>query len=97
MVLVVCPCAFPGRAALAWGGLGHRLRADIAERHLTPEARAAVKELLEQGEDLPSVAGWADRVKREFKESATWHYVDVPIDESRYDPTFCQNGACVVT
>jgi hypothetical protein len=36
----------------AWGRLGHRLTARIAERNLNPKARAAVKALLEKGESM---------------------------------------------
>ena len=38
--------------AWAWGRLGHRLIARIAERNLTPQAKAAVAALLVLGETL---------------------------------------------
>jgi hypothetical protein len=72
----------------AWGRLGHRLTARIAERHLNPKAREAVKALLEEGESLADASTWADEHKREIRGSAPWHYVDVPLDEPRYDSRF---------
>jgi hypothetical protein len=38
--------------AWAWGRLGHRVIARLAERHLTPSARAGIAELLKPGESL---------------------------------------------
>ena len=38
--------------AWAWGRTGHRVIAKLAERHLSPVAKAAIAELLESGESL---------------------------------------------
>ena len=65
-----------GSSAWAWGALGHRLTAPLAERHLTPEALAAVKDLLDDGETLAEASLWADPHKREVRGSAPWHYVN---------------------
>ena len=72
----------------AWGGLGHRLIARLAERHLNPKAKAAVPALLEPGESLADYSTWADEHRRELPKTAPWHYVDVPLDEPRYDDRF---------
>ena len=45
---------------------------------------------------LADVATWADE-QREVPGSGPWHYVNVPITESRYDPKFCPPGGCVVS
>src|SRR5688572_11280252 len=69
-----------------WGGEGHQLIALIAEERLTPEARAAVKDLL--GSDNLSdaeVVNWADEVRRERRDTAPWHYVNIPHDANAYD------------
>ena len=50
----------------AWGRLGHRLTARIAERNLNPKARAAVKALLEEGESLADASTWADEHRRDL-------------------------------
>ncbi len=74
--------------AWAWGRLGHRVTARLAELHLTPKAKAEIKALLADGESLADCSTWADERRREMRKSAPWHYVDVPLDEPRYDPRF---------
>ena len=64
---------------------------------MTPEALAAVKDPLEDGETLAEASLWADRHEREFRGSAPWHYVNVSIDEPRYDRKHCPKGGCVVS
>jgi hypothetical protein len=49
----------------AWGPLGHRAIAAIAEKHLTPATQSHIAVILAQGHDLdlPSIANWADEVR----------------------------------
>jgi len=65
---------------VSWGFKGHQAVATIAENHLTPQAKAAVKELLGT-QSLSDVATWADEVRNEpaFKSTAGWHFVDLPL------------------
>ncbi len=65
--------------AWAWGRLGHRVIAKLAERHLTDEAKAGIKALLEPGESLADASTWADEHRRQLPRTAAWHYVDVPM------------------
>ncbi len=74
--------------AWAWGRLGHRVTARLAEAHLTPRAKAEIKALLAEGESLADCSTCADEHRRQVRKSAPWHYVDVPLDEPRYDPRF---------
>ena len=76
------------RPASAWGRLGHRVVARFAEPHLTSKTREAVKILLEPGETLGDCSTWADEHRRDVEGSGCWHYVDVPLNESRYDARF---------
>jgi hypothetical protein len=64
----------------SWGFKGHQAVATIAENHLTPQAKAKVKELL-GGQSLADVATWADEVRNEpaFRSTAGWHFVDLPL------------------
>jgi hypothetical protein len=66
------------------GGEGHQLVALIAEDHLTPSARAAVKDLLD-GANISDaeVANWADEIRRERPETSAWHYVNIPVDDPK--------------
>ena len=49
-------------SAFAWGPTGHRVVAEIAQRHLTPAAQAKVSKLLD-GRTLADVANWPDELR----------------------------------
>ena len=50
--------------AAAWGGLGHRTIAEIAERHLTPTAKANIEKYT-GGTPLAEYSVWLDMVRKE--------------------------------
>jgi hypothetical protein len=61
----------------AWGREGHEIIGKIAEDHLNAQANITVRSLL--GNDhLDSIANWADDIRRERRETAPWHYVNIP-------------------
>ena len=71
---------------LAWGGEAHQLVALIAEDQLTPEAKAGVTELLDgAGMYDAEVVNWADQIRRGRRETAPWHYVNIPHDAAGFD------------
>ena len=76
LLLVLLAAAPP--AGWAWGVLGHRAVARIAENHLTPAARQQVGKLL-GAETIPLVSIWADELRADpaFQETAPWHYLNV--------------------
>ncbi|WP_134087743.1 S1/P1 nuclease [Olivibacter sp. XZL3] len=63
----------------SWGVTGHRTIGLLAERHLTPQAKAAVKELLAD-ETLAQVSTYADEIrsKEAYRYTAPWHYINLP-------------------
>jgi hypothetical protein len=64
---------------------------------LSPAARTAIFDLLDDGEDLADASTYADEHKREIQGSAPWHYVNVPLDKDAYDDSFCDpRKGCVV-
>jgi hypothetical protein len=78
----------------AWDTTGHAIIAMLAQERLTPTARAAVSDLL-QGQSLVEVASWADEVRNQ--QTASWHYVNIEIDETQYEPNrHCPNRQCVI-
>jgi hypothetical protein len=92
-------------AAQAWGPLGHRVVAAIAQRHLDPGARIELQRLLapEHTTQLADVASWADDLRNDPGQQALWkqtrslHYVDVRDPHCRYSPPRdCAGGQCVV-
>lgn len=64
---------------VSWGSIGHRTVGQIAENHLSPKAKEAIKELIGK-ESLADVANWADEIRSQpnFKNTAPWHYVNLP-------------------
>jgi hypothetical protein len=70
------------------GRLGHRVISRIAEKNVNPKAKAAITDLLEPDESLADTSTWADEHRRQLPKTAPWHYVDVPLDEPRYDSKF---------
>ena len=63
----------------AWGALGHKTIAWIAQDRLSPRARSAVRELLGQDRGSPSVSTWADGIVHERPETAPWHYLNLDV------------------
>ncbi|MBV8390834.1 MAG: S1/P1 nuclease [Mucilaginibacter sp.] len=61
---------------ISWGRTGHSTIGLIAERHLTPEAKAAVNVLL-NGQSLADIASWAD--DNRDRATAPWHFINVPL------------------
>ncbi len=83
-------------SAWAWGRTGHRVAARMAERQLTPSARAAVRALLGPKTSFADAATWADE-QRDVPDSGQWHYVNIPIKEIRYHTRYCAAKGCVVS
>jgi hypothetical protein len=87
--------------AAAFGGDGHRIVAELAQRQLTAAARSEVSRLL-AGEADASLAGtstWADQVREleAWRYTAPWHYVNFPRGDCRYRARArCPGGDCVV-
>jgi hypothetical protein len=83
---IVLYCAMAPPAA-AWGPTGHRAVGRVAERHLTPEAARAVRDLL-GSEQLAYVTTWADEIRSEPRgvKAEPWHWVTIP-DGQTYDAT----------
>jgi hypothetical protein len=90
--LALLTLALSASPVWAWGRVGHRVTGRIAEQHLTPQAKAAAAAVLAEGESLADVSTWADEQRRTLKGTGPWHYVDVPLDEPRYDAKFSGPG-----
>lgn len=63
---------------MAWGQLGHRVVAQIADAYLTPKARIELEKIM-GNESLAMAANWGDFIKSDpnYKYLYTWHYVDL--------------------
>ncbi|UGB37590.1 S1/P1 nuclease [Frateuria soli] len=90
--------------AHAWGPDGHRIVAEIAQRHLDPAAEAQVARLLAGHADrLAEVANWADDIQDDPAQQALWkatrslHYINFRGPDCAYQPPRdCRDGRCVV-
>jgi hypothetical protein len=91
--------------AFAWGGEGHRVIADIAEQYVEPDVALKLRELLaiENDASLAEVSTWADEIRRQERQTAPWHYVNIPIhppppgSKGSYEALRdCANHNCVV-
>jgi len=77
-------------ASFAWGPNGHRIVAEIAYNHLTPQARKAVEAILGRT-SMAMVANWPDFIKSDtthkYDHTNKWHYLDFPagIERAEFD------------
>ncbi|MEO5630047.1 MAG: S1/P1 nuclease [Thermomonas sp.] len=93
----------PALPVLAWSSLGHRMIGELAQRHLSPAAKAEVDRLL-AGEPDPTLAGvakWADELRAEspelYKLTSSWHYINALGGGCAFDlARDCPDGNCVV-
>lgn len=97
VVLASLLFALPNQTAYGWGREGHKLIARIALRHMSPAAVAAARSLLNPGEEFELMAAWADEIRPQRPETGPWHYINIPITESRQWRRYCQDSGCVVT
>jgi hypothetical protein len=78
---IIGSCFWLGSVFLiSWGVTGHRTIGRIAENHLSPNAKAAVQELLGT-ETLASVSTWADEVRSQpdYRQTGPWHFLNLPL------------------
>ena len=101
--LLTIAALFAAAPAFAWGPLGHRTVAGLADRALEPAARAQVEALLKPDNErtLVDVATWADDLRDTdpalYRETSGLHYVNFDGPKCRYDPAReCADGRCVV-
>jgi len=71
--------------SMAWGMLGHRITAEIADAYLSSKARKKIKAIL-GNESLAMASTWGDFIKSDpsFSFLNSWHYVNLP-ENLNYD------------
>ena len=93
-----------------WGAVGHRVVARLAWALMTAGAREQTAVLLEVGpepgrevrahEAFVAAATWADEVRPTRPETYNWHFVDIPVGETRYDAArdcpVTERGDCAI-
>jgi hypothetical protein len=73
ILIVALVASMSIQSAMAWSSWGHHISAYIAEKHLTPEAKAQCEHYLKH--KLPHHSSWQDHWRHSdpFKESSYWH------------------------
>ena len=63
----------------AWGTTGHRVVAEIAERHLSKKAQKEIRKII-GNQKLAYWANWPDFIKSDntWDFTGSWHYVNLP-------------------
>jgi len=84
LILTLVALLLPGPSAAAFGSKGHEVVGFLADRHLTPEAKLALREIC-RSPSLAYIANWADAIREDRPETAPWHYVNLPEDADRFD------------
>jgi hypothetical protein len=84
--------------ARAWGEPGHRITGLVAERLLTPQSRAGLRELM-GNTDLGTMSVFMDRQKDALEQrvpgSREWHYDNRPVcDPQARRADYCPGGDC---
>jgi hypothetical protein len=86
----------PLEARALWYDLGHRIVARIAEARLTPQAKAAVRDIL-GGQSLADASVWADNIRQYRHDADALHYVNIPLSATTYDSTRdCPHRRCII-
>ena len=63
---------------------------------MTNSALSRAKELLD-GATIDDVASWADDYRRHHPQTGPWHYINIPLEDSKLDMTReCPNSNCVI-
>lgn len=102
-VLVLLLAAALPLTASAWGPIGHRVVAGLAQDKLSEPVRQQVRELLQPDDEstLVDVATWADDLRdtdpARYRSTGKLHYVNFSSAQCSYQPQRdCRKGECVV-
>lgn len=88
-MMIAVALAMSVQLVYGYGLTGHRVVAEIAQRHLTKHARKELKKLIGD-QQLAFWANWPDFIKSDttdtWKSAGKWHYIDLPgnIDKNTF-------------
>lgn len=90
--------AFSGPVA-AWSPEGHQVIARMAALYLTKNAKTQVEDLLGGGaaDAMSKASTWANEIEAKRPETKSWHYVNIPLAEGKYNADRdCPGGNCAI-
>jgi hypothetical protein len=76
--LIISIVALMSSLSFGWGREGHQVIATVAEDHLNETTKVMIQSLIGNNH-LYSIASWADDIRRERRDTAPWHYVNIPL------------------
>ena len=79
-------CLLAASPCLGWGPEGHKIASRITTHYLTPEAQAAVTQLLGD-QSLADVSTWADEIRSDssYRWASPLHYSNVEPGADAFD------------
>lgn len=87
-ITIIFLAGFFSSNVLAWGTIGHRVIAEIAQRNLDSVATANVNEILDN-QCLAYWSNWPDYIKSDtlntWRHTYVWHYVNAPANMNKSD------------
>jgi hypothetical protein len=84
------------QGAFAWGREGHQIIVIVAEHHMRPETAARMRQLLAPATP-EEAAVWADEYRHDHRDTGPWHFIDIPLADSKIDVAReCLNASCVI-
>jgi hypothetical protein len=86
LFVACCLALLVPQQAAAWGQEGHSIVAEIAQRRLDSGILSKIKSLLGGEIALASLASFADDYRSQRDESRNWHFVNIPLERSTYEP-----------
>lgn len=106
LLLIILICTFgTSTKAFAWWDLGHGAICSASLNHVRPETRQQIEQLLAlndpnggfSAESFASACAWADRIKRERRDTADWHYINVPAEFGSIESAGAQTSGRLLT
>lgn len=92
LLLVLLPAL-----SFGWGAEGHRIIGAIADMHLNQIARSKLNQIMGQ-ESIAEISNWLDWKRDDWHGASPFHYISMPVDALRYEPSHCANeGICAVS
>lgn len=82
---------------LGWGAEGHRIIGAIAEKHLDKIARSKINKIMGK-ESMEDISNWLDWRRDDWHGAQPFHYISMPVDALKYEPSHCANeNICAVS
>lgn len=81
VLMAACMMLIQFQRASAWGMTGHRVIAEIAERHLSKKAKKNIQKII-GNQKIAYWSNWADFIKSDpdpaLNTTGSWHFVNTP-------------------